>query len=69
MGQNNSYERLTEPDSRQQTRNNNSSGIHNPMFTAPQSNSWKSASSNSNNSWSNNNKYKDSLLKKDDKRN
>lgn len=68
MGQNNSYEQLKDSDSRQQTRNNNSSGIHNPMFSTPQSNSRKSATSNSNNSWSNNEKDEDKLIKNEDKK-
>ena len=64
MGQNNSYEQLKNSDSRTQTRNDNSSGIRNPIFSTPQTNSWKSATSNSNNSWSNNDKDKDKLIKK-----
>lgn len=63
MGQSNSYERIKEPDARQQ--NSSSSGIQNPMFSGAQSNSWKGDTSNSNNnSWSNNSSEKDRLIDK-----
>lgn len=64
MGQNNSYEWLKEPDSKQHTKNStyHSSGIQNPLFSTPQSSSWKPATHNSNNSQTYNSTDKNTLI-------
>lgn len=69
MGQTNSYERLKEPDTQQRLRNYTTSGIHNPLFSKTESNSWKGSTSNkNNNSWSNNSTDKEDLINKKDKK-